>query len=188
MRGIEKLVTDLLEKAISQFGEPISDWNFTKLEITDEGPCLLYYDNTGEVSISLSKAVIDDNFTLIFQLSHEICHLLHPSTEFPSLFKNDTLNINEGISTYFSVLMLEHFYNAKQVTLDSLKNDSKENKKRDYYKTYLLVEELLSIDQNAIKKLRNIQPRIDKLTPFDFTKVGIAGPEKLIESLLTKFE
>ncbi len=182
MKPIETLVDELIDSSITLFGNPIGDWVFTQLEIKDAGPSLLYYSDDGEVSICLSNKIINDNSQLIFQLSHEICHLLHPSKEYPSLFENKTLVINEGVSTYFSIFSMEKYCNAKEITIRNLNIGN-----NNYYDAYVLVDQLLQIDFSAIKKLREVQPRIDKLILKDFEKSGLKIPKKLKLALLEEF-
>jgi hypothetical protein len=49
------------------------------------------------------------------------------------------------------------------------------------------ISELLSIECNAIKLLRNLKPRIDTLKKADFKKVGINADSRLIINLLKPF-
>jgi hypothetical protein len=181
---IEKLTDDLIDDAILWFGEPINDWKLTRIEFKEQGPYTKYYPHAGEISICLSEKVYGDNFQLILQLSHEICHVLHPSIEYPSLVCNKTLVINEGISTFFSILSSQkYFTEGKDLALYSLRHHSP-----NYYNAYLLMDRLLQIDLTAIKRLRDVQPRVDKLLASDFKKCNLNVSEGLIVELLTPFK
>jgi hypothetical protein len=157
------LTNKLIDEAETLFGKRICDWNFNGVEYNDRQPSLKYYPETGHVTISLSHKAIDDDMQRIFQLSHEVCHLLHPSQEYPSLLINKTLVINEGVSTYFSILKTHEYFDNSEFIIDNLKTYS--NK---YYEAYLLVKELLEYDNNSLKALREQNPRIDKLKIDDF--------------------
>ena len=48
-----------------------------------------------------------------------------------------------------------------------------------YYHAYLLVDELIELNTDAIRLLRNVQPRIDKLVVTDFDKAAVPAPAEL---------
>jgi hypothetical protein len=91
----------LLYDAEQLFGRRVNDWKFNNVYVQEKEIHTLYEDN-GNISICVSKRVCEDESQLYYQLSHEVCHLLHPSMEYPSLVKYRTLVINEGVSTLFS--------------------------------------------------------------------------------------
>ena len=178
--NLNNLLNELLEDAQNLFGELLNDWTFYGIEIKDRQPCLMYYPKTGRVTISLSQKVIEDDMQLVFQLSHEICHLLYPSRERESLIKNETLVINEGVSTYYSILKMRQYFGNEDEIIQNIKNHFK-----DYYFAYTCVKDLLQLDPNAIKLLRKKTPRIDKLTDKDFGELII--PSELKRNLLVPF-
>ena len=143
---------------------------------------MIYYPDTGRVTISLSRKVIDSDIQMTCQLSHEICHLLHPSREREDLTLNDTIVINEGVSTYFSVLKTGHYFEGEEDLITDLKEHSK-----DYYFAYSCVKDLLQLDPNAIKILREQTPRIDKLKEEDFDRLPYIVPSELKRNLLLPF-
>ena len=79
--------------------------------------------------------------------------------------------------------MMDELLNAKEVTIENLKTYSPK-----YFNAYILVENLLEQSPNAIKDLRNICPRIDKLTKSDFQRSNIHASCEMIKKLLTPFE
>jgi hypothetical protein len=180
-RELHDLANKLIDDAENMFGNSIGDWKFSGIEINDRAPCLIYYP-TGEVTISLSKKVIKNNLQLIFQLSHEVCHLLHPSLEYASLYQNKTLVINEGISTFFSIVKTQEYYSDGIFLIDNLKNFA-----TNYYDAYCSVTALLKVDDKAVKKLRAIKPRIDKLVSEDFSKAQLELNERMIMNLIQVF-
>lgn len=180
--NIDTLFKKLFKDAENLFGERLKDWEFSGIEVVDSPPFIKYYHEEGRLAISLSSRVIENDFELVAQLSHEIRHLLYPSIEFPSLLKNSTLIINEGISTYFTVIKMKELFNAEDVTIDALRNNS-----LNYFNAYILVRQLIEIDNYSIKKLRAIKPRINKLQLEDFESAKISISESLKKSLLNKF-
>ena len=180
--NLQGLTQKLILDAENLFGKRIGDWDFYGVEFNDRKPSLKYYIETGHITISLSHKAINDDLQLVFQLSHEICHLLHPSQEYPSLIVNKTLRINEGLSTYYSVLKTDEYFNNKKLLIDNLKNHSKK-----YYDAYLLVEQLLAYDADAIRNLRLKTARIDKLVETDFDALKIELPQRLKMDLISAF-
>lgn len=177
------IVEKILQDATDLLGNPINEWEFIGIEFNDGSPHLRYYPLEAKVAISLSFRAREDERQYLFQLTHELCHLFYPKKEYPSLNEHETLVINEGISTYFSIKTTGSIFNIEE----HLKNDLR-NHSNDYYKAFELVEQLLLIDSNAIKKLRKIQPRIDLLSASDFEKAKIKIETELVKSLLIPFE
>lgn len=182
MFTLEELLQKLIDDAKSMFGAAINDWQFAGIEFRGGPPSILYYQDEGVVTIGLSEHVRNDNLQLIFQLSHEVCHLLHPSQEYPSLHQNKTIVLNEGISTYFSVLKLDEFYNIKDKVVESLRNDND-----GYFHAYNYTERLIDLYPDSIKRLREGCPRIDRLIPSDFANANISISEELMNNLLMPF-
>lgn len=179
---LQELTNKLIDDAENLYGKSLDDWKFSGIEINDRPPFLKYYPETGDVTISLSKKVIDDNLQLIFQLSHEVCHLLHPSLEFPSLYQNQTLVINEGLSTYFSIIKSQEYFDNADHLIDNLKTYSTK-----YYDAFILVKSLIDLDNDAIKKLRKVKPRIDRLTLEDFKKTNLDIGVDFMNNLVRPF-
>jgi hypothetical protein len=146
MQDASELSLEFLSHAESLFGQSNNDWIYGGVEFDDQNPHLRYYPDTGQVTISLSLKALTDHTQFVFQLSHEIGHLLHPSRDYPSLAINNTLVINEGMSTYYSVLKTDEFFQNKGLIIDNIKAHSTE-----YYKAFMLTEELLQIDKDQLK-------------------------------------
>jgi hypothetical protein len=164
------------------FGDAINDWIFGGVEATDM-TSLRYYPSDGVVTIGINQLVINTPQLYVFHLSHEVCHLLHPSREYPSKILHPTLVINEGISTWFQILIMQNNYKQAQLFAQELKELTP-----DYYNAYLLVDELLEYNTESIKLLRNVQPRIDRLVVDDFEKAGVLVPMELRRQLLEPFD
>lgn len=173
----------IFQEATKLLGGPINDWQFKAIEFNDDGPYLRYYPEDGVVTICLSPRAKEDTRQYCFQLTHEICHLFYPKIEYPSLKEHRLTVLNEGISTYFSIKLTGLIFNIE----DHLKNDLMENSK-NYYNAFGLVEKLLLLDEDAIRKLRAKQPRVDLLTANDFEKANVDSDSDLITNLLKYFD
>jgi hypothetical protein len=173
----------LWEEASALLGDPINEWEFIGIEYNDLSPHLRYYPLERKISISLSQKAQEDLHQYIFQLAHEVCHLFYPKKEYPSLEEPDTLVINEGISTYFSVKTTGLMFNIEEHLRADLQNNS-----NNYFQALELIEKLLFKDFEAIKKLREVQPRIDLLTENDFKIAEVNVDDELVKALLLPFQ
>lgn len=164
------------------FGVMTSPWRYAGVIFQDHPPHLNYAPESTEVRISLSLRALEDDLQRDFQLAHEICHLLYPSVEphFPA--PPETTALNEGISTYFSLVVVAAFNGeeAAQFVLDSLNKHSPK-----YFSAYQLVSKMLKGDTESIKKLRVIQPMINSVVPEDFHRAGIQVGREQISALLS---
>lgn len=143
------MATKLILVAESFFGPMRSPWEYCGVVFRDHPPHLYYAPDTTTVQISLSLRAINDELQRDFQLAHEVCHLLYPSVEPGMSTKPQTNVINEGISTYFSIIIVSalHGEDAAQAVVDSLASNSP-----NYFSAFQLVSTLLSKDRDAVKK------------------------------------
>ncbi|MDP1879679.1 MAG: hypothetical protein Q8K60_01905, partial [Parachlamydiaceae bacterium] len=93
-----------------------------------------------------------------------------------------TLVINEGISTYFSIIVTSPYCENGDDLIEDMRQHSK-----NYFYAYECVKELLEIDPSAIKTLRQSTPLIDKLTEKDFDALNVNIPKELKSNLLLPF-
>ena len=175
---------EFISLAESMFGAMTSDWRYRGVEFHDSPPCLAYYPEEGEVAISLSLKAIDDEVQRSFQLSHEVCHLLYPTAYKQSATVAKTIVINEGISTFFSIIILSRLY-GDEVACNAIENLM--NNSPNYFSAFTKVMKLIKGDQDAVKKIRAIQPKINDLTKSDLQSAGLQLTDEEIDSLITKF-
>jgi hypothetical protein len=115
----------------------------------------------------------------IFQLSHEVVHLLSP-VEIDNE-ENEVNYLEEGMAVYFSKIITE----SETEDLDFCKAAIETHPQ--YLKAYDLYLALINIDNDAVIKLRRVTPVIANIQPQDFAAAGLNVPEPLIHELLTKF-
>lgn len=178
---IETNCKQYLDFAQTLFGKKTDDWGFIGVEFNDMGPHLRYYPDRKQVAISLRDTSINNNLEFHIQLSHEVCHLLYPTANIETGFHEKPTVLNEGVSTYFSVFVTKDI--AGDIDVCKLLKES--NPK--YYMAMAEVIKLMNIDSQAIKKVRQIQPYLNKLTKESFTKAGLEIPEELLKNLLATF-
>lgn len=128
--------------------------------------------------IELCGKAINDRTDGIFQLSHEVVHLLSPVEQ---VHGNEVNYLEEGMATYFSKLITERDTGDYEFCQAAIANQAK------YLLAFELYEALTAIDKYVVKKVREITPVIAAIQPGDFEKAGITVPPDLIEALLKKF-
>lgn len=174
----------LISLAEGLFGSMCSPWKYSGVVFRDYPPHLYYAPETTTVQISLSFKAISDERQRDFQLAHEVCHLLYPSVEPDHPEKPQTNVINEGISTYFSVFIVAelHGEDTAQAVLKSLATHSPR-----YFFAFQQVAVLMRIDRDSIKRIREIQPMINKVSEIDLRASGLALTEDAIKAIVAVF-
>ncbi len=184
MSGSEWLLYDLalgyLSVAESMYG-PVAPGVSLAAVYFAVKPGIIYMRDSSSVGITLSPDASQNEARLVYQLSHEVCHVLHPGYDFSTGIKDETLVINEGLSMHFSFEMSAAFM-EREILMEATRNQYP-----NYFEAYLIVTELLSYGPGIIKKLRELQPRINRLTPDCFMNVNRSIPQDLIGSALSKF-
>ena len=178
---IEEISQQYIAIAEELFGPMCSEWKYIGTEFNDMGPHLRYYPDSRSVAISLSEKARNDEIQLHFQLSHEVCHLLYPTTCVETSKQEKTITLNEGVSTYFSILAIEQFGVATEI-IQNLRDCSP-----NYYDALALTCQLIEADNQAILKLRSVQPKLNEIEPQDFEMAGLDIPEELKSKLLGTF-
>lgn len=178
------LATELISVAEGLFGPMCSPWNYCGVIFRDHPPHLYYEPDTGSIYISLSQKAAHDECQRDFQLAHEVCHLLYPSVEPSNPVEPATIVINEGISTYFSVIIVRvlHGEEVARTVIENLETHSPK-----YFSAFQHVSALLELDQDAVKKIREVQPMINRVRESDILASGIPLKEELIKSLVADF-
>ena len=181
---IDVRAEELIAQAVQMFGPICPPWKFEGVIFADGGPHLLYYPETGGIQIALSLRAIDDDLQRDFQLAHEVCHLLYPAVDFNDPVKPKTNVLNEGISTYFSILIIASDY-GEEAAISALKSLAEHSPK--YFSAFRLVSALMQRDSNAITKIRKIQPLINKIRNADLRAVAVGLTDEQIETLVGCF-
>lgn len=170
-------IGEMLELAIDKFGEINSDYFFLGIELKDDGPRIQYL-NPKYIIIQLTPSSLNNEYMALYQLSHEVYHLLSPTGKY------DANNLEEGLAVYFSKLYLNRFnqniFNWETAT----QSDNR------YYNAYNLVRQILEIEPNIIKDIRSKFPEIktSHLTIDEFKEVMPESiPIEIINELLEPF-
>ncbi len=182
MQDYETLQYEYLAEAEKLFG-PKTDYGYVGMGYHKFAPRTLLYSKdtiTGRnfFQIELYRKALDDRKDGIFQLSHEVVHLISPVEQVDG---NEVNYLEEGMATYLSKIITE------RETKDYEFCATMFSKSPRYLKAYMLYLSLVEVDKNAVKKLRKITPVLAQIKPEDFVKSGLKADDELIEALLTKF-
>lgn len=180
-KEIYSLALEYLHDAQKFFGPQLSGVDFRSVYIYDK-PAIVYLEDDFSVAITLSPRCMESDVQLSYQLAHEVCHLLHPTIDPITKIKDKAIVLNEGLSTYFSILMASDYCELSTIVELTKKHSP------NYFDAYLIVEKLLKFDKDIIKKLRAIEPKIDRLKLDHFTQVNASIPTKLIEQSISLFK
>jgi hypothetical protein len=182
MQEYETLQYEYLAEAEQLFG-PKTDYGYVGLEYHKFAPRTLLYSKNTETGrnffqVQLFHKAADDRKDGIFQLSHEVVHLISPVEQIEGYEVN---YLEEGMATYFSKLITER--ETKDYDFCALAF----GKSPQYLKAYMLYMSLVEADKDAVKKLREITPVIAQIRPDDFSKAGLKVDKELVDALLAKF-
>jgi hypothetical protein len=174
MSEVKQLITSklehILQTAEERYGARDYSYTILRIEFTQEEQPQIYYPRDKQIIIQITQNCITDIDYAVYQVAHEAIHCLSP------MGKKAANVLEEGLATLFSI----------EYTRENGNNDLKvyDPKYKDAYK---LVEELISIDPEIIKKLRNVQPTISLVNKDLIMKTNPNVPEKLAEDLTKKF-
>lgn len=175
---------ELIALAEQMFGPMALNWEYAGVTFSNHPPHLSYEPDTSRVQISLSLRTTEDNLQRDFQLAHEVCHLLYPSADPGHPSKPQTIVLNEGISTYFSVLVVNDAY-GEETGMQVLENLEMHSPK--YFNALMLTTRLMQLDPDAIKKVRAIQPMINDVVTQDLLEADIGLSREEAEALTALF-
>ncbi len=161
-----------------------TEWTFVGVEINDRPPSLVYYPEKGWVTISLSTKVIDNADQCLFQLAHEVGHLLYPIADPRTSILPPTITLNEGVSTHFSLIALQMYSgeDACQNAYENLRLHS-----QNYFAALNLVNRLIQLNPNAVQKLRAVQPMLNDAVEEDFNAADLNVAPELLAALIAVF-
>lgn len=161
---LTRLLGRMLRDAQRRYGERDRSWTILGIEFAGARPCIWYPTGGQQVLVRLSENAASDVGRAVFQLSHEVIHLLAPTGG------KHAPRMEEGLATLFSVEI------SAGAGID-LKYS------RSYLACMSDVQELLGHDPDAILKLRAVEPTFHLLTPELVMRVIPGVPRGLAETL-----
>ena len=161
----------ILRTAEEKYGPRDYTYTILGVEFNQDGhPRIWYPGNCKNVIIQISMNCINDINRAVFQVAHEAIHCLCPTG-------TKTTNVlEEGLANLFSIEYTLANGNGVWTSNDQKYTDASE-----------LVKQLLTFDQEIIKKLRLVQPTISSIDKDLVLKTNSNVPEDLADSLTKVF-
>lgn len=145
--SLTSLLSTLLNDAEQMFGPRDMSYTPVGIEFYGDRPHVWYPGSNNHISIILTDSAREDPAQAIFQLAHEVVHLLSPTGG------SNAPVIEEGLSALFQERANELYgLNLRIVS-------------RPYIKATELTNLLLRGQPDIIRQLRNIEPAFHKWTP-----------------------
>jgi hypothetical protein len=170
-------LSEILQNAEKRYGKRDPSWTLLGVEFTNLNQPEIWYpfisDGRQHLIIQLTKSASKNEKEALFQLSHEVIHLLSPAgKEHSSVFE-------EGLATYFSI------ENMKALNYDI---DERYISQKKYQQAYQLIDHLYKSFPNTedrIKTLRANVKRTRDITPEQFS-TAFSGLSLTYATLLAK--
>lgn len=138
----------------------------------NDGPCIYYpYDYPREVMVQLVGLALRDKNVARFQLAHEMVHCLSPSG------KVSAKVFEEGAAAWYQQRLSTKEMNG----IVMLGNPR-------YMAARKLYMKLCKKNKDAIKRLRQIQPKMWEISGETFSAAGLSVSAELQKGLLCSFE
>lgn len=163
----------MLRKAEESYGERDRDWTVLGIEFGPDRPRIWYPGNCQHIVVQLDPNELDDERLACYQLAHECVHLLAPTGN------NEATVLEEGLATVFA----EGWVTAK------FKGTKRSDYTNDpaYRNAAAAVRGLLEVHQDAIRRLRSVEPVFDRMTPETFHRAEISLGKERVDRLLKRF-
>ena len=166
---LASILGDSLIKAEQRFGNRDKDYTILGIEFLNHHCPYIWYINNGKhIIIRLTLSCIDDFNQGVFQLTHEVIHCLSPDVNVRATI------LEEGLATLFA-------------TEYSINHGALKATDQKYLDACGLVNQLLKIDADIIKKLRQSQSKISLINEADILKINNNIPKKLAFELTQVF-
>jgi len=170
---------EILHNAEKRYGERDKSWTILGIEFSNLNQPEIWYPALSEgrkhVIVQLTKKASQDKKSALYQLSHEVIHLLSPAG------KDGSTVFEEGLAVYFAITNLQAMnYDISERYISGKK----------YKQAYKLIDNLYKNFDNTeerIKKLRKQTKRTRDITPRQFSTAFGGLNKKYAKLLATKY-
>jgi hypothetical protein len=161
---------EYLREAERRYGQRNMEWTILGIEFCGDVPHVWFPYNERLISIILTDAAAMNTEQALFQISHEVIHLLEPSHVSPATV------FEEGLATLFA-----HEMSAKdQLGLISAEQQS-------YLAAESALKELLAIHGDAVRSVRRSEKTFFNLSEEGILRACPNAPSAPAEKLSEKF-
>ena len=160
----------MLKMAEAEYGKRDKSWTILGVEFVHDGPRVWFPGNCNHVVVQLGTAAAQDGQKAMFQLAHEVVHLLDPSSA-------KTTVLEEGIATNFALSFM-----AKEMGNPSYKTGDQK-----YGNAATLVGTLLAAKNDAPKLLRQSFGPFHGITEKQILQTCPSLPPSVANQLAAQF-
>jgi hypothetical protein len=160
-----------IEEAEQLYGSRTQTYIYGGVEFIADGPPKVWYPLNKYVVVQLTSSAALDLKQGIFQLAHEIIHVLSPNGQATAN------NLEEGLATYFSKVATDRDTGDPAYALHCITLSK-------YLLPYTLVSQLITAVPDAIQRIRAVQPVLGLVTKQDFVQAGIVVNPGLVDDLV----
>lgn len=160
------------------FGPRDASWKFVGIGFHENGPHLRYPPGHRLVSVELLRTCLFYPDQALYQLSHEVVHLLSPTGG------RDAPLIEEGCAVHFS--LTAPTYRSSAYKENSLRRIRTDPAAINYWEALEAFERLEAIYTGAVKRLRLHQPNFKAMEPALIVDQIPAVGTELAELLCTR--
>lgn len=154
----------------SLFGPRVDGFFYAGHEFSANGPQTWFPGNCGHVVIQLSLECMNDYNRAVFQISHEVVHLLSPQ------IRGTANNLEEGLATWF-----QERYTLRET------GQTMTTTMPCYSAAKSAVSQLLSIDPDSVRKMREIEPCLASISEALIRDICPSLPETTARFLAARF-
>lgn len=173
-KGYDWTLTTILGRFLNEaeelYGPRDKEWTPLGIEFAGDVPKVWFPRNGMHISIVLTESAASDPQEAIFELAHEVIHLLAPTHETP------TIILEEGLATYFAHQMCAK-YAINRITT-----------KLQYLDAEAKVKSLMQLYPDCIRMLRKIQPTFILMNENLIRTVCPNTPASVSKILTEKFK
>lgn len=170
--SITSRLGDILHEIEEKYGARDKSYTILGVETTSRStPQIWFPGSRKHVIIQITENCQFDLNHAIYQVAHEAIHCLNPVP------LNESSVLEEGLATYFS----------SQYCLSNLKGNPFIITDEKYSEAHDLVEELILLDPECIKKIRRIEPSLSKVESSLILRIVPTASTELACRLTSKF-
>ena len=163
------LLGSFLREAELRYGPRDRNWTPLGIEFCGNVPQIWYPGDCQHVSIMLTESARKEPARAIFQLAHEVVHLLAP------LSKKGAVVFEEGLATLFSHDMCRQY--GITITSNGIA----------YLEAEALIRQFIAISPDGVRKIRLEKPSFNEFTPEIISRICPETPRDLALKLCEPF-
>jgi hypothetical protein len=171
----------MLAEAEEQFGPRDPAYTPLGVEFEKTGPRVWYPGSRKHVIIQLSTECLTEPDRAMYQLAHEVVHLIAPTGG------EHASNLEEGLATDFAVRFMKREFKQDWAPRPPEKGEKPKNTSERYAAAREAAATLLALRPDAVKVIREKQPSLSKVTKAQILEVCPTCPADVAEFLVAKF-